>query len=268
MSPDAVPLTEVAAESGTQPSRGADRRDRGGGSGRGRDHGEVELFPGQQTGREAGGGCGVGTPTGTLVHLDSQIAAGARESACTGLKGNHKYRVQLNGFGITALVVTSTLGAEGVRSPAHYNLLQRRPEDRAGADRVEVRPTIRTGTAAADTYAEGDTILVDVELRPAGEGHRRHCHVHGRQRLGGPVSRRGRGRQPTSTTAGKNAILHSVLHGGRTLRFAYTVLDEDGADTDGIWVQTLSDAVVQLFQGGTEASLTSADDRGSTRTGP
>ena len=86
-----------------------------------------------------------------------------------------------------------------------------------------------------DTYVEDDVVLVDVEftepVRVTGDGDVR-LHLD----LGADDS--------TQTNSRRTLRFPSVLNGGTTLRFEYTVEAGD-TDTDGMWVQTdASDRVV------------------------
>ena len=79
-----------------------------------------------------------------------------------------------------------------------------------------------------DTYVEDDVVLVDVDftepVRVTGDGDVR-LHLD----LGADDS--------TQTNSRKTLTHPSVLYGGMTLRFEYTVAAGD-TDTDGLWVQT------------------------------
>ena len=79
-----------------------------------------------------------------------------------------------------------------------------------------------------DTYVQGDEILVDVEflqpVRVTGDGDV-ELHLD----LGADDT--------DQTNSRKTLTPPTVMHGGMTLRFAYTVLAAD-TDSDGVWVQT------------------------------
>ncbi len=107
-----------------------------------------------------------------------------------------------------------------------------------------------------DTFVRGDKILVDVEYSVP-------VSVTGRPRL-----RLQLGDSATLADNRKSMNKESELHGGRTLRFAYTVAASD-TDTTGVWVETSgSNKTVVFLPGG--ATIKSAENgaaAGLTRTG-
>ena len=105
-----------------------------------------------------------------------------------------------------------------------------------------------------DTYVRRDKILFDVEFsEPVEVTYEELRHIRLRIDLGVDDNNLGNSR--------KTAGLESVLNGGRTLRFAYTVATSD-RDADGVWVQTvnLTNDFRMIFLAGTPtATITSAE---------
>ena len=106
-----------------------------------------------------------------------------------------------------------------------------------------------------ETYIRGDKILVDVEYSEP-------VKVTGTPRL-----RLQLGDDATPANNRKQVNFESKLHGGRTLRFAYTVAASD-ADTTGVWVETsgTNKTVVFLPSGATIKSAENDAAAGLTRT--
>ena len=101
-----------------------------------------------------------------------------------------------------------------------------------GEVRIVSRPTHDADSNGTfDTYIQGDEILVDVEYSEPVEIVGGHENVRLRLDLGADDT--------TLANSRKVMKLKEVLNGGRTLRFAYTVVVGD-TDTDGIWVQTVN----------------------------
>ena len=99
-----------------------------------------------------------------------------------------------------------------------------------------------------DTYVQGDKVLVDVDFREP-------VVVPG----SGPQLRLNLGTDGSGT--GKTMDMENVHHGGRTVRFSYTVTASD-SDTDGLFVETLESG--QLFFGpGGATAVKSVETGGS-----
>ena len=101
------------------------------------------------------------------------------------------------------------------------------------------------GDGKNDTYGAGDKIVIDVEYSepvkvnvPVGSGN----GVRLRLDLGPD--------DDTLSNSRKTADLTGVHHGGKTLRFEYTVVAAD-LDPDGVWVQTHETTGQMLFVRGT-----------------
>ena len=107
-----------------------------------------------------------------------------------------------------------------------------------------------------DTFVRGDKILVDVEYSEP-------VSVTGTPRL-----RLQLGDDATPANNRKQVNFESELHGGRTLRFAYTVAASD-ADATGVWIETAgtNKTVVFLPSGATIKSATNDVAAELTRTG-
>ena len=101
-----------------------------------------------------------------------------------------------------------------------------------------------------DTYVFRDEILVDVEYSEPIEVTGDYDNVRLRLDLGADDSNKDNSRV--------TATLQSVLYGGRTLRFAYTVTSTD-TDADGVWVQPGGSDQVVFLAGTPKATLKSAD---------
>ncbi len=113
-----------------------------------------------------------------------------------------------------------------------------------------------------DTYVRGDKILIDVEFS---------APVEVTIPTGGSVRLRlDLGTDDNDLTNSRKTVhldaASGVLHGGMTLRFAYTVATGSNCgtatatgdcDTDGVWVQTTSSNQVLILHGG--ATITSAE---------
>ena len=133
-----------------------------------------------------------------------------------------------------------------------------------------------------DTYVAGKRILIDVEMSEPVVVTGDWAHVKLRLDMGPDGGDRGTNR--------RTAKLDSILYGGRTLRFAYTVRSgpqnnacpvpssnpqnrvlANDCDTDGIWVQTIgSDHTVVALAGASNPTIKSAAtgvDADLTRTG-
>ncbi len=107
-----------------------------------------------------------------------------------------------------------------------------------------------------DTFVQGDKILVDVEYNVP-------VTVDGTPRL-----RLQLGDSATLADNRKLMNMESELHGGRTLRFAYTVAASD-TDTTGVWVETSGSNKTVVFLP-TNVTIVGADSgvaAGLTRTG-
>ncbi len=109
-----------------------------------------------------------------------------------------------------------------------------------------------------DTFVQGDKILADVEYSEP-------VSVTGTPRLRLQLGTDGSG---PVTGNRKRMDMESELHGGRTLRFAYTVAAAD-TDTDGVWVETAgtNKTVVFLPGGATIKSANSGFAAGVTWSG-
>ena len=107
-----------------------------------------------------------------------------------------------------------------------------------------------------DTYVKDDKILVDVEYSVP-------VKVTGRPRL-----RLQLGDDATPANNRKQVNFESELHGGRTLRFAYTVAAAD-TDTTGVWIETAGSNKTVVFLPGTATikSATTGEAAELTRTG-
>ena len=99
-----------------------------------------------------------------------------------------------------------------------------------------------------DTFVLGDKVLVDVEFREP-------VIVPG----AGPQLRLNLGTDGSG--ASKTMDMESVLHGGMTVRFAYTVGSND-SDTDGLFVETLESG--QLFFGPGSATAVKSVETGAS----
>ncbi len=99
-----------------------------------------------------------------------------------------------------------------------------------------------------DTYVRGDKILFDLEFSEPVEVTGEYSGVKLRVDLGADDT--------VLTNSRKVLRLDSVLNGGRTLRFAYTVTASD-TDADGVWVQTAGSNQVLFLTGG--ATVKSAE---------
>ena len=121
--------------------------------------------------------------------------------------------------------------------------------------RVVSAPTHDSGgDGKFDTYVLRDRILVDVEMSEPVVVSGSHDHVKLRLHVG---------------NTHKVARLDSILHGGQTLRFGYSVAASD-RDTDGIWVQTIGSDTVVALAGASDPTITSAAtgvDADLTKTG-
>ena len=123
-----------------------------------------------------------------------------------------------------------------------------------------------------DTYVAGDRILVDVEYSEPVVVNGSYENVRMRLDIGDDDT--------VLTNSRQTAELDSILHGGRTLRFAYTVRAGPGTrtctsnprasdcDPDGVWVQVnASNQVLFLTKGATIKSTATGVDADRTRTG-
>ena len=99
-----------------------------------------------------------------------------------------------------------------------------------------------------DTFVSGDKVLVDVEFKEP-------VVVPGT----GPQLRLNLGTDGSG--ASKTMDMESVLHGGMTVRFAYTVTTND-SDTDGLFVETLESG--QLFFGTGSATAVKSVETGAS----
>ena len=146
--------------------------------------------------------------------------------------------------------------------------------------RVVSKPTHDSDSPADgvfDTYVKGDRILVDVEMSEPVEVTGSYDHVRLRLDIG-PDAAQGSNTNAEQRAANREtAQLDGILHGGRTLRFAYTVEGgpQNGAcpvpspnpdskvrahdcDEDGIWVQTTGSNQVVFLAGSPKATIASA----------
>ncbi len=111
-----------------------------------------------------------------------------------------------------------------------------------------------------DTYVLGDKILVDVEYSVP-------VSVTGTPRLRLQLGADGSSGAPVVANR-KQVNFESKLHGGRTLRFAYTVASGD-SDADGVWMETAGTNKTAVFlpSGATIKSATTGEAAELTRTG-
>ena len=100
-----------------------------------------------------------------------------------------------------------------------------------------------------DTYVQGDKILADVEYSVP-------VSVTGTPRLRLQLGADGNTGAPVVANR-KQVNFESKLHGGRTLRFAYTVAAAD-SDSDGVWIETSGSNKTVVFLPGA-ANVTLAD---------
>lgn len=100
-----------------------------------------------------------------------------------------------------------------------------------------------------DTYVHGSRILVDVEMSEPVKVTGDFDNVRLRLDLG---------TDDTDLSNSRKVMkLDSIRNGGRTLRFAYTVLSSD-TDTDGVWVQTDAQNRVVFLANTPAPTITSA----------
>ena len=117
------------------------------------------------------------------------------------------------------------------------------------------------GDGKFDTYGVGDKILVDVEFgEPVKVGR---PNSNSALRLDLHLGRNDK----TGTSVQRQASYSKAFHGGKTLRFAYTVQTAD-LDPDGVWVQTAAgDAVVIPHNGATVTSVATGANADLTKSG-
>ena len=191
-----------------------------------------------------------GTPEfqGLTSAIYSGAQASARSHVFTGLTPGQRY-----GIGLTLQDSESSnpTRASGILRAARFHVGDLSAAD---APKIEVVRVVSAPTHDSDddgqfdTYVRGDKILFDVEFSEPVEVTGEYSGVKLRIDLGADDT--------TLTNSRKVLRLGSVLNGGRTLRFAYTVTASD-TDADGVWVQTAGSNQVLFLTGG--ATVKSAE---------
>ena len=169
----------------------------------------------------------------------------ARSYTCTGLDVGAEYEVALRARRTDAGEASRL--AASVRTLAHYTVSNEAPK--ISLVRVVSKPTadVTPRDGVHDTYMSEGRILVDLEFDRVVEVDNKGAaaNVSVNLDLGADDS--------DMTNSRRSVPLEAVLHGGRTLRFAYTVQSAD-RDADGIWLQTKSatdETVLFLANGAT-----------------
>ncbi len=168
-----------------------------------------------------------------------------RSHTFTGLTPGGAYEMQVRAFARTQGTLVSTPVTGTLRAALH-NQIHDAPKIelvRVVSEATEDSDTPKDGEA--DTYVQGDVILVDVEMTAPVEVTGGNANVTLRLEIG---------------TTDTDVALDSVLNGGRTLRFAHTVVSTD-SDTDGFRVTANDDEAVTL--GGDPKATVAGEDGGT-----
>ena len=193
----------------------------------------VEWVPGTDSTRPAA--------TSWIVSLDDlgiRLDADLRSRTFTGLMPTQSYSVSL-----LAVSSSGTTSVEGTVRAAWRSSTAGVYAPEIERVRIVSSPTHDSGGGRFDTYARGDTILVDVELNAPVTVTGANSDVNLKLAVGANT---------------RSAPLDQVLYGDQTLRFAYEVVAGD-ADTDQLGLHEEASKNIVFLSGTPAATIVGTD---------